>query len=67
MACSADGRQGVGENPDHDHEEVPGRPAISRENMREQAQEGREQRAEEGRGDLAARLRLFFERLFGRR
>ena len=67
VACSADGRQGVGENPDHDHEEVPGRPAISPENTREQAQEGREQRAEEGRGDLATRVRLFFERLFGRR
>ena len=40
----------MGENPDHDHEEVPGRPAISRENTREQAREGREQRAEEGRG-----------------
>jgi hypothetical protein len=33
----------MGENPDH--EEVPGRPAISPENTREQAQEGREQRA----------------------
>ena len=65
VACSADGRQGVEENPDH--EEVPGRPAISRENMREQAQEGREQRAEEGRGDRVTRARLFFERLFGRR
>ncbi len=57
----------MGENPDHDREEVPGRPAISRENTREQAQEGREQRAEEGRGDLTTRVRLFFERLFGRR
>jgi hypothetical protein len=66
VACPADGRQGVGENPDH--EEVPGRPAISRENTREQAQEDREQRAEEGRGDLATRAHLFFERLFfGRR
>ncbi len=55
----------MGENPDH--EEVPGRPAISPENTREQAQEGREQRAEEGRGDLATRARLFLERLFGRR
>ena len=55
------------ENPDHDREEVPGRPAVSPENTREQAQEGREQRAEEGRGDLSTRLRLFFERLFGRR
>ena len=67
MACSADGRQGMGENPDHDHEEVPGRPAISRENTREQAQESREQRAEEGRVDPATRARLFFARLFGRR
>ena len=29
------------ENPDHDHEEVPGLPAVSSENMREQAEEGR--------------------------
>ncbi len=65
----------MGENPDHDHEEVPGRPAISPENTREQAregrekraEEGREQRADEGRGDLATRARLSFERLFGRR
>ncbi len=56
----------MGENPDHDHEEVPGRPAISPENTREQAQEGREQQAEEGRGDTATRLRLFVRRLFGR-
>ena len=55
------------ENPDHDREEVPGRPAVSSENTREQAREGREQRAGEGRGDLNTRLRLFFERLFGRR
>jgi hypothetical protein len=57
----------MGENPDHKREEVPGRPAVSSENMREQAKEGREQRAEEGRGDLATRLRLFVQRLFGRR
>ncbi len=56
----------MGENPDHDHEEVPGRPAISSENTREQAEEGREQQAEEGRGDPAMRLRLFVRRLFGR-
>jgi hypothetical protein len=56
----------MGENPDHEHEEVPGRPAVSSENMREQAQEGREQRAEEGRGGKATRLRLFIRRLFGR-
>jgi hypothetical protein len=56
----------MGENPDHEREEVPGRPAVSSENMREQAKEGREQRAEEGRGDPATRLRLFFRRLFGR-
>ncbi len=55
------------ENPDHDREQVPGRPAVSPENAREQAREGKEQRAEEGRGDLATRLRLYFERLFGRR
>ncbi len=55
------------ESPDHDREEVPGRPAVSPENTREQAREGREQRAEEGRGDPTTRLRLFFERLFGRR
>ena len=57
----------MGENPDHDREEVPGRPAVSPENTREQAREGREQRAEEGRGGLGARMRLFFGRLFGRR
>ncbi len=38
-----------GGNPDHDREEVPGRLA-SPENMREQAKEGKEQRAEEGGG-----------------
>ena len=57
----------MGENPDHDREEVPGRPAASPENLRAQAKEGREQRAEEGRGDLATRLRLFVRRLFGSR
>ena len=57
----------MGENPDHAREEVPGRPAASPENLREQAKEGREQRAEEGRGDLATRLRLFVRRLFGSR
>jgi hypothetical protein len=56
----------VGENPDSEREEVPGRPAISSESMREQEKEGREQQAEEGRGDPAARLRLFIRRLFGR-
>jgi hypothetical protein len=56
----------VGENPDREREEVPGRPAVSSENTREQAKEGREQRAEEGRGDPATRLRLFVRRLFGR-
>jgi hypothetical protein len=55
------------ENPDQGREEVPGRPAVSPENTRDQAREGREQRAEEGRGDFATRLRLFFRRLFGRR
>lgn len=40
----------MGENPAHDREEVLGRPAVSPENMREQAREGREQRAEERRG-----------------
>ena len=58
----------TGENPDHDRQEVPGRPAVSSENTPEQAKQGREQRAEEGRGDLLAkRLRLFVRRLFGRR
>ena len=58
----------MGETPDHDREEVPGRPAVSSENLREQAEEGREQRAEEGRGGgLGVRVRLFFRRLFGRR
>jgi len=57
----------MGENPDHDREEVPGRPAVSPENRREQAKEDREQLAEEGRGDSAARLRLFLRRLYGRR
>ena len=57
----------MGENPDHDREEVPGRPAVSPQNTREQEQEGREQRAEEGRGDLTTRLRLFFRGVFGRR
>jgi len=56
----------MGENPDHDHEEVPGRPAISSENIREQAEKGREQQVEEGRGDLTTRLRMFVRRLFGR-
>jgi hypothetical protein len=56
----------MGENPDHDHEEVPGRPAVSSENTREQAKEGRKQRAAEGRGYVATRLRLFVRRLFGR-
>ena len=56
----------MGENPDREHEEVPGRPAVSSENMREQAQEGREQQAEEGRGGAVTRLRLFVRRLFGR-
>ena len=54
------------ENPDHDREEVPGRPAVSSENMQKQAQEGMEQRAEEGRGGTATRVRLFIRRLFGR-
>jgi hypothetical protein len=56
----------MGENPDSKREEVPGRPAVSSENLREQAKEGREQQAEEGRGDPATRLRLFIRRLFGR-
>ncbi len=60
------GGKSMGENPDHDREKVPGRSAVSSENMRAQAEEGREQRAEEGRGDAATRLRLFIRRLFGR-
>ncbi len=62
-------------NPDHDREEVPGRPAVSRENTQrraeegraQRAEEGRAQRAEEGRGDMATRLRMLVRRLFGRR
>ena len=57
----------MGENPDHDREEVPGRLAISSENTREQAEEGREQQAAEGRADLTTKLRLFVRRLFRRR
>ena len=53
-------------NPDHDREEVPGRLAVSRENTRRQAEDAREQRAEEGRGDTTVRLRLFVRRLLGR-
>jgi hypothetical protein len=60
------GGKNMEENPDHRREEVPGRPAVSSENMREQEKEGREQQAEEGRGDPATRLRLFIRRLFGR-
>ena len=56
----------MGENPDREQEEVPGRPAVSSENMREQAQDGREQRAEEGRGGMATRVGVFIRRLFGR-
>jgi hypothetical protein len=59
--------RGMGKNPDRDYEEVPGRPGTSSENTRGQAREGREQRAEEGRGDLTTRLRLLFRRLFGHR
>jgi hypothetical protein len=60
------GGRPVGENPDSEREEVPGRPAVSPQNTREQAKEGKEQRAEEGRGDPATRLRLFVRRFFGR-
>ena len=63
----ADRRQFMDKNPDHDREEVPGRPAVSPESTRRQAEEGRERQAEEGRGDTATRLRLFVRRLFGRR
>ena len=56
----------MGENPDSEREEVPGRPAVSPQNTQEQATEGREQRAEEERGDPATRLRLFVRRFFGR-
>ena len=52
------------ENPDHDREEVPGRPAASQENMQQQAEAGREQQAEEGRGNLVTRLQLVLRRLF---
>ena len=57
----------MGENPDREREEVPGRPAVSPENTRRRAEEGRERRAEDGRGDPAARLRAFVRRMFGRR
>lgn len=57
----------MGEDRDQDREEVPGRPAISPENTGEQAKDGRERRAEEGRGDPVTRLRLFVRRLYGRR
>ena len=66
MAWRIGGRR-MEENPDHECEEVPGRPAASPENLREQAKEGREQQVEEGREDPATRLRLFVRRLFGRR
>ena len=66
MAWPIEGRR-MGENLDHDREEVPGRPAASPENRREQAKEGREQQAEEGRGDSATSLSPFVRRLFGRR
>jgi hypothetical protein len=52
------GGKPVGENPDSEREEVPGRPAVSPQNRREQAKEGR--------GDPATRLRLFVRRFFGR-
>lgn len=55
-------------NPDHDREEVPGRPAVSRENTRRRRAVDRARRAEEGRGeDPATRLLLFVRRLFRRR
>ena len=41
-------------------------PSGPLENTRRQAEEGREQRPEEGRGDPAARLRVFVRRLFRR-
>ena len=46
------------DNPDHEREEVPGRPAVSGENLREQEEE-----ASESFGD---RLRRIFQRLFRR-
>lgn len=52
------------ENPDRDREEVPGRPAVSAENLREQAEEGQERRSEEGQGTLVARLSVLARRLF---
>lgn len=57
----------MAKNPDHDWEEVPGRPAVSRENTRRRSAVDRERRAEEGRGELVTRLRLFVRRLFERR
>lgn len=48
------------ENPDHDQEEVPGRPAVSQENL--------EQQEEEEQRDLLTRLREALRLLFrGRR
>ena len=41
------------ENPDRDREEVPGRPAVSQENLRQQEEEGNEQQEREGRGGPA--------------
>jgi hypothetical protein len=57
----------MAKNPDHDREEVPGRPAVSRENTQRRAAVDRERRAEEGRGDPLMRLRLFVRRMFDRR
>ncbi len=54
-------------NPDHDREEVSGRPAVSREDTRRQRAVDRERRAEEGRGNPVTRLRLLVRRLFRRR
>lgn len=48
------------ENPDHDREEVPGRPAVSPENLEEQQQEEEQER--EGPGE---RLRRFLRRMLG--
>ncbi len=51
------------EDPDRDREEVPGRPAVSQENLRQQEEEGNEQQEREGRGGPATRLRRALWRL----
>lgn len=49
--------RGPAENPDHDHEQIPGRPAVSQENLEEQEEE-------EERGGVAMKLRGLIRRWF---